>query len=62
MEDLSKLIKWMFALVVVAFIQEKSLNIFGGRFTDVFSSVDLRSLPLASSPILRYLLMDSATM
>lgn len=36
MGDLRKLMKWLLALVVVAFIQEKSANTFGGMFTEVF--------------------------
>ena len=60
MRDWTKLIKWMFALVVVAFIQQKSANIFGGTLTDLFPSVDLRSLPLAGKLIVGFLLMDSA--
>ena len=62
MGDLRKLIKWMFAVVVVAFIQQKSANIFGGKFTNLFPSVDLRSLPLASRSLVRYLPMDSTTL
>ena len=62
MEDLRKLIRRMFALVVVAFIPQKSANIFGGTFTDLFPFVDFWSFPLASRPILRYLLMDSDTL
>lgn len=36
MIDLRKLIKWMFALVLVAYIQQKSAIIFGGKFTELF--------------------------
>ena len=60
MGDLTKLIKSMFALVLVAFIQQKSANIFGGTFTALFPSVDLRSLPPAGKLIVGFLLMDSA--
>ena len=62
MGDLRKLIKWMFALVLVAFIQQKSANIFGGTFTDLFPFVDLRSLPLASRFLVRYLPMNLTTL
>lgn len=33
MGDLNELIRWMFALIVVAFIQQKSVNKFGGTYT-----------------------------
>lgn len=58
MVGFKKLIKWLYASILLAFLQEKLANIFGGKFR-IFSC--FRSMPLAFRPYLSLISMSRKT-